>query len=166
MRIATIELHKEELGFSAGHFTIFSATDREDLHGHNYHIHASFRIAIQHNGMAFDYRLYNNKIQTLCDMLDRHFLLAGQSPYLKIEETEDMVLAHYNTEKIPFLKRDVVVLPVVNITIEELAYWFLQQLVQDPHEIKANSIQSIIMRVSNGPGQSGAATWEISHSIS
>lgn len=157
MRIATIELHKEELGFSAGHFTIFSATDREHLHGHNYQVRVSFRVLLEHNGLAFDYRLYNSKIQALCEMLDRRFLLAGQSPYLKIEETETMIIAHFNTEKIPFLKRDVVVLAIVNVTIEELSYWFLQQLAKDSEEIKANAIQEMTVSVSNGPGQTGVA---------
>ena len=135
MRTATIELHKEELGFSAGHFTIFSATDREHLHGHNYQVQVGFYILIAHNGMAFDYRFYNTKIQALCEKLDRRFLLAGQSPYLRIEETQDGIIAHFNTEKIPFLKRDVVILPIVNATIEELSHWFLQQLLRNIKEI-------------------------------
>lgn len=160
-RLATVELHKEELNFSAGHFTIFSETDREDLHGHNYHLHAIFNVQLNNNGLAFDYRIYRKKLLALCKKLDLHFLLPSQSRYLKLEETDDMWFAHFNNERIPFLKRDVVVLPICNVTIEELSYWFLDQLIQDQEELKTYSIHSIEIRVFNGPGQSGGSKWEL-----
>ena len=39
-QLTTIELSKEYLKFSAGHFTVFSATERERLHGHNFSVSA------------------------------------------------------------------------------------------------------------------------------
>ena len=47
---AIVELHKDELNFSAGHFTIFSKTEREDLHGHNYYVNAVFHVLLDDNG--------------------------------------------------------------------------------------------------------------------
>ena len=41
-----IELSKEYLNFSAGHFTIFSATERENLHGHNFQVRGAVTAAI------------------------------------------------------------------------------------------------------------------------
>lgn len=158
-RVATVELHKEELGFSAGHFTIFSATEREDLHGHNYNLEVCLQVEIDDNGLAFDYRLYNKRLQTLCNQLDRRFLLPSQSKFLRLEETDDMWLAHFNHEKIPFLKRDVLILPLSNITIEELSHWFLQQVLQNKNEFAEHRIKSVTVKVSNGPGQSGSSSW-------
>ena len=43
-RLTTIEIAKQYLHFSAAHFTIFNATERERLHGHN------FRIAVAITG--------------------------------------------------------------------------------------------------------------------
>ena len=34
----TIRLAKENMKFSAAHFTIFSASERERLHGHNFRV--------------------------------------------------------------------------------------------------------------------------------
>lgn len=158
-RLASLEIHKEELSFSAGHFTIFSATEREHLHGHNYYVHAAFQISIEENGMAFDYRLYKKKILEICEHLDRRFLLPGQSPFLLIEETSDYIIAHFNQQKIPFLKNDVVIVPVCNITIEELSNWFLSKLIENKPELIKNGIQEIKINVYNGPGQSGGAVW-------
>lgn len=160
MRLVSLEIHKEECCFSAGHFTIFSATEREQLHGHNYYVSIAFMVAIQHNGLSFDYRDYKKKILTLCDQLERHFLLPSESPYLTLEDAGDYWIGHFNHTKIPFLKEDVVILPLANITIEELSHWFLQKILEDKAGIENHAIQSITVKVYNGPGQSGGATWE------
>lgn len=159
-RLATLELHKDEFSFSAGHFTIFSATEREDLHGHNYYVNLAMQVLIGDNGLAFDYRDYKKKLTLLCNQLDRRFLLPEKSPHLKLEETDDMWLAHFNQERIPFLKRDALILPITNITIEELSFWFLQQLTEQPDMVKQQGIREITVRVFNGPGQSGGAEWK------
>ncbi len=158
-RFASLEIHKDELSFSAGHFTIFSATEREQLHGHNYYVSISFNKKIKENGLSFDYRHYKKKLQALCEQLDRHFLLPSQSPYLSLKEDGDYVLAHFNQKTMPFLKEDVIVLPLSNITIEELSHWFLQNILMNLDEIKSHGIHGITVKVYNGPGQSGGAVW-------
>lgn len=160
VRFASLEIHKEEFSFSAGHFTIFSATEREQLHGHNYYVSVTFNIKITHNGLAFDYRHYKKKILRSCEQLDRHFLLPSESPYLQLEETEEYWYAHFNQQKIPFLKDDVIILPLTNITIEELSHWFLQQILADQAALASHGIHGITVKVYNGPGQSAGANWE------
>lgn len=159
VRYASVDICKEELSFSAGHFTIFSATEREQLHGHNYYVSITFNTKIAHNGLAFDYRYYKKKLLVICEQLDRHFLLPTQSPYLQLAEQEDYIVAHFNQQKIPFLKEDVVLLPLTNITIEELSHWFLQKILEDQSEIELHAIHAITVKVYNGPGQSGGASW-------
>lgn len=163
MRVAQLKIHKEEFSFSAGHFTIFSATEREKLHGHNYALSVSFQHRIEHNGFSFDYRHYKKKLRRLCKKLDGHMLLPAESPYLKLSLEDEYQVATFNNQRMLFLKDDVVVLPLTNITIEELAYWFLQQLVIDQTELNKHGIFKIIIDVYNGPGQSGGATWEKMH---
>jgi 6-pyruvoyltetrahydropterin/6-carboxytetrahydropterin synthase len=160
-RIASLELHKEEFSFSAGHFTIFSATEREYLHGHNYNVSVAFDLRIEHNGLSFDYRHYKEKIQALCEQLDRRFLLPTASPYLQLEDTAEYCIAHFNHKKIPFPKEDILLLPLTNITIEELAHWFLQKIAANAAELTQHAICGIIVKVYNGPGQSAGASWAI-----
>jgi 6-pyruvoyltetrahydropterin/6-carboxytetrahydropterin synthase len=160
-RIATLAIHKEECGFSAGHFTIFSATERETLHGHNYNVSIVFEVAISHNGLSFDYRDYKKKIDTLCQRLNRHLLLPAHSPYLQIEDGGDYWHAFFANKKLSFLKEDTIILPISNVTIEELSYWFLQELVQDKNQLQHNGIQKLSISVFNGPGQSGSAHWKV-----
>lgn len=161
-RQTIVEIHKDEISFSAGHFTIFSATDREDLHGHNYNVSIALQTQLANDGLSFDYRFYKAKLLDLAKQLDRRFLLPAHSPHLKIEETDDMWLAHFNHSRIPFLKRDALILPISNVTIEELSYWFLQQLIEDKDQLKKHSIEAITVKVYNGPGQSGSSQWTLS----
>lgn len=158
-RNAIIEIHKEEVCFSAGHFTIFSATQRENLHGHNYNVSAAIETSVGDNGLTFDYRVYRNKLQEISKTLDLRFLLPAYSKFLTIEDAGDMLFAHYNNERIPFLKRDVMILPVTNVTLEEMSNWFLGHLIEDQEQLAEHEVKSIVVKVYNGPGHSGAASW-------
>lgn len=154
-----LQIHKEAFSFSAGHFTIFSATERETMHGHNYHVSVSFDIMVSHNGLSFDYRVYKKKLQALCDKIDRHFLLPQFSPYLTISQTheqDEYYYAYFAGKKMPFLKEDVVILPLANITIEALSSWFLSGLVTDDADLQKHAILDIQVDVFNGPEQSGS----------
>lgn len=151
-----LQIHKEAFSFSAGHFTIFSATSRETMHGHNYYVSITFDLLVTHNGLSFDYRVYKQKIKALCDQIDRHFLLPQFSPYLTIESDDDYYYAYFANKKMPFLKEDVVILPLTNITIETLSLWFLQELTQDRLLLKQHGITDMQIDVYNGLEQSGS----------
>ena len=51
-RITTLHIDKESHKFSAAHYTIFSATERERLHGHNYSVSARIVAPMGDNGFA------------------------------------------------------------------------------------------------------------------
>ncbi len=158
-RSAIVELHKDELKFSAGHFMLLSATQRESMHGHDYQIHVAFHTLIEHNGMAFDCRLYKQRIQTICQTLDYRFILPGQSDYMTIREENGKWMAEFDQQVIPFLKQDAVVLPICNVTLEELSHWFLEQITANKPELEKHLIKGITVKVYNGRGESGSSTW-------
>ncbi len=159
-RSATIELFKESLKFSAGHFTVFSSTDRENIHGHDYRVHVSLTTLIEDEGLSFDYRFYEKKIDLLCHMLDKAVLVAGLCKYLKVSDEGDYYCIQFNTEKIMLLKRDTKVLPISNVTVEELSNWFLQQLLFDQEQLDSHRIQKIKIKILTGLGRSGSTTWK------
>jgi len=156
--LTSIEISKDYLHFSSAHFTLFSASEREDLHGHTFYVAATIDAEVGENGLAFDYNLLKAKLKDLCDRLDEKVLLPERSPWLTLTHEADYLIAVFADERIPFLPRDVLVLPVRNITVEELASWFVQQL-QDDAAIQALGLQKLSLRVSSGPGQWAAATW-------
>ncbi len=156
MLSTTIEISKEYLHFAAAHFTIFSKEVRENLHGHNFFVAAQIDAEIGDDGLAFDYNLIKSKLKSLCDTLDEQVLLPTKSPYLELESEDGYIVAAFNGERLPFLERDVLTLPVRNITIEELAHWFIGELKADP-EIAALEPHRIEVKVSSGAGQWASA---------
>ena len=159
-RLSIIELERQRMSFSAGHFTIFSATKREKMHGHNYSVCVALTTLINENGLTFDYRDYKQQLYDWCDELDEYFLIPTQSPYLIIEEKEKHYEIIFNNESLFFPKSDVKLLPVSNITVEELSYYFLNRLLKDKKRLKQDAVQAIEVKVSTAPGQSGSTRWE------
>ncbi|MBK1721015.1 6-pyruvoyl trahydropterin synthase family protein [Thiocystis violacea] len=156
--LTRIEISKEYLNFSAGHFTIFSATERENLHGHNFQVRCGVTAAVGPNGMAFDYVDLKRILKAICDALDERVLLPERSPYLRLERQEGQVTAFFADERLSFLERDVLLLPIRNVTIEELAPLLLARL-RDRPELSAMEIRAIELGVASGSGQWAFAQW-------
>ena len=154
----TIEISKEYLHFAAAHFTLFSATERENLHGHNFHVTLKATAPIHDNGLTFDYNILKDALKTLCDEYDEQVLMPTQSPYLEIEKDSEFTYVIFNGERIPFLDRDLTLLPIRNVTVEELAHHFLDRLIQNP-TIAALDIEYLVLRCASGEGQWARAQW-------
>lgn len=158
--LSIIELQKESMHFSAGHFTIFSATERENFHGHNYRVGIFLHTWVDSTGLNFDYRFYKRHFETLCKKLDQTFLMPGKSPYLTWKEEGGYIWFTFNNQKIPFLPSDVTIIPVSNITVEELSRWFIDELLKDKKLLQEHHIHKLEVKVFSGQGQSGASFWE------
>jgi 6-pyruvoyltetrahydropterin/6-carboxytetrahydropterin synthase len=156
----TVELQKESMKFSAGHTTIFSKTEREPLHGHMYQVYLALSTTIEDNGMTFDYRYYKEKIHILCRYLNQTFLMPKNSPFLMFSEDDEYYYFTFNHKKMPFLKEDVTILPVSNITVEELSRWFVNELIIDKDALEKHKIEKIVVKVFSAPGQSASHTWQ------
>ncbi len=158
-RLTTIELFKEYLNFSAAHFTVFSATERERLHGHNFSVYAAITAPVTDNGMTADYGLFKNKLKQLCEELDEYTLIAGDSPHLQIARQDGEVLVNFGNDLLRFPEGDCIVLPIRNTTVEEFSHYLLQKLVADVDIVEDYFVTSIVVKVSSGAGQYGSAEW-------
>lgn len=154
-----IEISKQALNFSIAHFTIFSRTNRENLHGHNFQVECELTAPIGDNGLIFDYSIIKRLIRELCEEIDELVILPEQSPYLSLEEDEDYLVAVFDGQRMPFLRRDVKTLPIANTSVEELAHYFLSRTLKHP-ALKDHEIVELTIKISSSPGQKGAATWK------
>jgi 6-pyruvoyltetrahydropterin/6-carboxytetrahydropterin synthase len=157
--LATIEITKEYLNFSAGHFTIFSATERENLHGHNWRVGCEVTTPVGDAGLCFDYAVLKKTLAAICEELDERVLLPSRSPHLRVVHEDGLVIARYADERIPFLPRDVLVLDVRNVTVEELAGWFVVRLLDHP-AVAQEDIRALRVRVSSGTNQWASREWQ------
>lgn len=155
-QLATLYIDKESHKFSAAHYTIFSATERERLHGHNYSVSAMIAAPMGDNGFAADYNVYKNRIKTLCDELDEYMILPKHSPHQAIEEDGDNYRVRFNGEEMSFLKSDTLVLPIRNATVEEFSHLLLARLL----ELSGSDVLAEVqLCVASGPGQKACARW-------
>ncbi len=158
--LTRIEVYKESMKFSAAHFTIFSASERERLHGHNFSVYAMIEAPVGDNGMCFSYVELKDRLRALCATLDEYMVLPKLSPYLRIENAEPHWRVRFSDEEMFFLQADTKVLPIRNSTVEEYSRYLLQEVLEDDTFIDESDIQRIEIKVSSGPGQSGSATWQ------
>lgn len=156
-RLTTLHIDKEAHKFSAAHYTIFSATERERLHGHNYSVSARIVAPMGSNGFAADYNVYKRRIASLCDSLDEYMLLAGESPHQTITQSGDHYCVRFNSEDMQFLRSDTLVLPISNATVEEFSYYLLQKLLEAS---AGDDLVELEVAVASGPGQRASATWK------
>jgi 6-pyruvoyltetrahydropterin/6-carboxytetrahydropterin synthase len=155
-RLTTLYIDKESHKFSAAHYTIFSATERERLHGHNYSVSARIVAPIGNNGFSADYNVYKNRIKILCDSLDEYMLLAENSPVQEIEEDGNNYRVRFADDEMLFLRSDTLLLPILNVTIEELSQFLLEKLVE---ESVGEDLRELELCVASGSGQNACSRW-------
>jgi 6-pyruvoyltetrahydropterin/6-carboxytetrahydropterin synthase len=126
----SILLEKENFKFSCSHFTILSSDRAERLHGHNYYIAVKLMLSSidPSLGMGFDFNLVKPLIRQIADHLDEFVLIPESSPYLKVEQNSERVTVRFLQKYYDFPAEDVRILPVANITSEELARYIATQL--------------------------------------
>ena len=155
-RLTTLYIDKEAHKFSAAHYTIFSASDRERLHGHNYSVSARIVAEMGDNGFSADYNVYKRKLAALCEPLDEYMLVAADSPHPSVEVVEDEIWVGFDGRTLKFPADETRLLPISNVTVEALAHYLLEKLVNDSQD---QALVEVELSVSSGAGQAGSAIW-------
>lgn len=124
-----IKIAKDRIKFSAAHFTIFSETEAERLHGHNYYV--TIQVGTKNCddlGFAINMKPLKDLAFTLSQELDEFVLLPEANPHLKIKRDKTQVSCEWNQKIYSFPQEDVKILPLTNITCENLAFWFWNKM--------------------------------------
>jgi len=153
----SLHIGKEALKFSSAHFTIFSATEAERLHGHNYHVQIDLWGVMDSEGLIIDAGEVKRIVKRLCDELDERTLLPERSPHLTFgQEPNDHIEVRYHDRRYVFPRADCRFLPVPNITIEALAHHLGGRLCGALREHpKGGSVKRLRLGVEESPGQMG-----------
>eukprot|EP01080_Neovahlkampfia_damariscottae_P001313 gene1313-11396_t len=159
LKQATINISKEDIKFSSGHFTIFSKTSREPLHGHNFKVSMNLTGEVNSNGMINNYQIFKKKLRNICKEFDEKFLIPKNSSFLNIKENEKEIFVNFQNEEIKFPKNDVLILPLRNITGEELSSHIASLMKNELDQ--EEEISRITISVSSGDGQSVSSSIDI-----
>ena len=155
-QLATLHIDKQAHKFSAAHFTIFSETERERLHGHNYGVSARIVAKMGENGFSADYNVYKRCLQKLCDAHDEYMLLPAQSPWLAVVEEQGEYHATFAGKTLRFPVDETLLLPIVNVTVEALAHYLLERVLD---ESSLGDLIELELFVTSGDGQMSSACW-------
>ena len=146
-----INLEKGNIGFSAAHF-IVGHEKCGHLHGHNWKVGVSVEGKPDERGLLVDFIKLKKKINEICNRYDHRLLLPEKNPGLKIEFNEGKTIVNVRGKEFKFPSEDVVCLPVVNTTVEEIVRIIVDELVESLAEHE--NIKKITARVEESPGQS------------
>ncbi len=138
------------LGFSAAHF-IIGHKKCEHLHGHNWRVGVTVEGEPDERGLVVDFFDLESFLKSLCDNYDHRLLLPEKNSSLKrLLEGESTRISVHGRE-FEFPSEDVVWLPVVNTTVEELARVVADEMVRN---LSYPNVRRITVWVEESPGQS------------
>lgn len=154
MQEYSIRLYKEYFNFSSAHFLVFEDGAREPLHGHNYRVRVCLSSRALEKDMVVDFCHVKPLVKEICDQLDHLFLLPQKNPHLVISETTSNI-EFYTSDKsyYSFPKKDVLLLPIENISSERLAIYLAERLEQEVKAKLGLSFSSLEIEVEETPGQ-------------
>ncbi|MEM1981554.1 MAG: 6-carboxytetrahydropterin synthase [Candidatus Hadarchaeales archaeon] len=135
--------------FSAVHF-ITEHEKCEHLHGHNWKVRVAVEGEVDQRGMVVDFLELREKMGEILKKYDHRVLLPTLNPSVRLEEEGENLRVRAGNRTFLFPLEDVVRLPVVNITVEELARLMGEELAG---KLSGSNLRRLTVTVSEAPGQ-------------
>ncbi len=158
----SVMLERQDCKFSCAHFLIFPDGSKERLHGHNYQFGCRVGGELGTGGLVMEFGQLKAVVRELCCEVDEHWLIPARHPELTWAEDDAGHLdVRYRDRRYRAPCDEVLVVPVDNISVENLAGWLGGQLrlrLGERHpEVRVDRLE---VRVSEVPGQHGIFTWQ------
>ncbi len=150
----TIRLAKEDFKFSAAHFTLFPDGRAELLHGHNYRVRVRLTGRdLGESGILVDVAKVKRRIRAACAALDERTLMPARTDRLEVSEDADGegVEVRYGERRYRLPKKDVILLPVRNVSMELLARRLWGEVAE---ELEGTAVETLSVEVEETAGQS------------
>jgi 6-pyruvoyltetrahydropterin/6-carboxytetrahydropterin synthase len=148
-----VHVFKDYLKFSAAHFIAYPGF-REPLHGHNYQVSVRVEGSLGSDGYVLDFGLVKQTTKRVCERLDERVLLPLESDCLRVERTDGQVAVTYEDgARFSFPESDVVMLPIVHTSAEELARYVLGRIQAELPDLQRRGVRRIEVGVAEAPGQ-------------
>jgi 6-pyruvoyl-tetrahydropterin synthase len=147
-----VHVTKDYLKFSAAHFIAYPGF-RERLHGHNYRVSVAVHGPLGPQGYVVDFGVVKRIARRLCERLDERLLIPLKSDCLEVREEGDAVLVRYERDEFRFPRGDVLLLPIVHSSAEELAQYLTGELRKALAEEGVGSLTAVEVGVEESFGQ-------------
>lgn len=147
-----VHVTKDYLKFNAAHFIAYKGF-REALHGHNYRVSVEVEGVLGPQGYVLDFGVVKRVAKRVCSRLDEKTLVPAQSDCLLIREDGQQLVVRYEQDEFRFPLSDVLRLPIVHTSAEELARYLLDEIRSELRTEGVDHIDAIQVGVEETPGQ-------------
>ena len=148
-----VVVDKDYLKFSSAHFMAHKGF-REALHGHNYQVSVAVSGTVCSDGYVLDFGILKAVAKAVCDELDERVLVPTKSDCLTVtREGPGVVMVYEDGARFVIPATDVVLLPIVHASAEELAAYVLGRLRVGLQAHEVRGLSEIEVGVSEAPGQ-------------
>lgn len=148
-----VQVTKDFLVFSAGHFITFAGNHCERIHGHNYRVAVEVEGPLDENHYVVDFLALRDLSKQITDRLDHRMLLPANSPYIRVTLEGTQAVARYEDRYWSFPANECVLLPIPNTTTELLARWIAGELTRLLREAGHPTPQVLRVHVEENFGQ-------------
>ena len=153
------------LRFGAAHF-ITMGGKCERLHGHNYAVSVALEGPLTPDSYVFDFVALKEILRRITDTLDHRYLLPLHNERLSIRESEGHWEIHFGDRRYVFPTRDVLTLPVDNVTAERLAEYIWGEVARELHAQGGGHLMTMTVGVEEAPGQTAFYSQELAKAMS
>jgi 6-pyruvoyl tetrahydropterin synthase/QueD family protein len=155
-----IVVEQGNLRFGAAHFITFGGKC-ERLHGHNYAVSVTLEGPLTADCYVFDFVVLKEIVRRITDALDHRFLLPLHNPHLSLQESEGHWEIHFGERRYVFPARDVLALPMDNVTAERLAEYIWGEMNKELRKAGIGQLVNMTVGVEEAPGQSAWYSHEL-----
>ena len=147
-----VVIAKNSMHFAASHFITYCGKC-EFLHGHNYGLSIELEGPLTADSYVFDFVALKKMARVVSETLDHRFLLATRNPHLTINRQDHRWDIDYKDSHYTFPEKDVMPLPVDNITAERLAEYVWGKLAPQLMAQGANGEHILSIGIEEAEGQ-------------
>ena len=152
-----IRIRKEALKFAASHMTVFRDGTKESLHGHQYTPTLTSGVKDVSFKKTILFSEIKSAMKKIATLWDEKVLLATENPHFKLKSHSKKSIDFNLCGKQYLLPSDeIILLPVDNITCENLAKSYFEFLKMELDWLHDKNIRSVSVYIEESPGQGAA----------
>jgi 6-pyruvoyltetrahydropterin/6-carboxytetrahydropterin synthase len=153
-----IVIAREQYKFSCAHMTVFPDGTKERLHGHNYTIAVAIDVDSVALAAMIPFTPIKQALVEICAAYKERVLLAEHNPHFTIVRDDGELEFKLCGERYVLPRGDALLLPVDNISVEQLAAHIASLLQTKLAVLAAPHVRALEVTVEESPGQGASCT--------
>jgi len=147
-----IRIARAEHKFSCAHMTVFPDGTKERLHGHNYTVAIELEVERIEIASMIPFAPIKAALAELCAAWKEHVLLATRNPWFTVVRDDHELEFTLCGERYVVPRRDALLLPIDNISVEALAA-HVASVLHDKLAAALPQVRTLEVTIEESPGQ-------------